>query len=237
MTATQQTLILARSAIVDDRHQSVTGIYKAAQAERIMTTATIYTTATQAMPQAGERLVVARFKGPARTAAICVPDTAWNNVTSNAPAQYREILTAVLDNAAKTILNRHLNSFSMWPVDIDIAYYCETALLEEALGSNNEWLSKEQIEAAWHDSATRKAWITSSNYASNAAYRKAVAHYESLITKLAGKTSAYQPSDLDLILAKIKPEDLTTELGSFVVRRIDALRNKPAPAMVDCDLL
>jgi len=219
-------------------HQSDTGNYTLrGYRKTIMATTTIYTTTSQALPQACERVIIARFKAPARTAAICIPDTAWANVTTNAPAQYREILLAVLDNAAKTILNRHLNSFSCWPVDIDTAYYCEQALLEEATGSNSEWLSKEQIEAAWQESATRKAWITSSNYASNAAFRKAVAHYESLITKLAGKTSAYQPSDLDLILAKIKPEDLTTELGGFVVRRIEALRNKPAPAEVDCDLL
>lgn len=200
--------------------------------------ANIYTTTASALPAANERLVIARFKQPARVAAICVPDTAWRNLeTSNVPEEYRAILGAVLDNAAKRILSVHLSAFSLWPSTIDKAYFAPAALLDEATGANSEWMSKEEIESAWRESATRKAWVTSANYSANQAFRKAVAHYEALICKLAGKTSAYSPTDLDLILAKIKDTDLSTELGAFIVRRVDALKNKPAPVEVDCDLL
>lgn len=200
--------------------------------------ATIYTTTTASVPAANERAIVSRFKNPARTAMIILPDTAWQQLTiDGVPTAYRAILEAVLDNAAKTILSKHLNSYTVWPGELDSGYFAPAALLDEATGANSEWMTKDEIETAWRASETRKAWVTSPNYQANQAFRKAVAHYETLILKLAGKTSAYTPNDLDLILAKMKEGDLTTELGSFVVRRIEALRNKPAPAEVDCDLL
>lgn len=200
--------------------------------------ATIYTSATACIPTLGERLIVSRFKNPARTAALAIPDTAWRDLEREAiSTAYRSILEAVLDNAAKTILSKHLNSYTVWPTELDSGYFAPSALLDEATGANSEWMTKDEIEQAWRASETRKAWVTSPNYQANQAFRKAVAHYEALILKLAGKTSAYTPNDLDLILAKMKESDLTTELGFFVVRRVDALKNKPAPAEVDCDLL
>jgi hypothetical protein len=189
-----------------------------------------------AIPEAGERTVTARFKNPTRMASIAVPDTAWHAVTL-APVQYREVLIAVLDNAAKRILSKQLAAFSVWPSTIDSGYFCEAALLEEASGANSEWMGKDELETAWRDSETRKAWVSSPNYAGNIAFRKAVAHYETLILKLAGKSSQYTPADMDLILAKLKDSDVGTELGAFVVRRIEALRNKPTPVGIDCDLL
>jgi hypothetical protein len=204
-----------------------------------MATTTVYTTPTNCKASEGYRVITARFKNPARSATIAIPATPWSNLeAAEVPTQYRAILEAVLDSAAKTILSKHLSAFSLWPSEIDTAFYCEAALIEEATGANSDWLNKEELDAAWRASATRKAWVTSPNYQANAAFRKAVAHYESLILKLAGKTSQYQPSDLDLILAKLKDEDLTTELGSFVVRRIDGIKNRPVVSNeVNLDLL
>lgn len=217
-------------------YRDLAGILGAPTGDTIMTT-TIYTTAGQCIPAEGHRLVIARFKNPARMAAIAIDAGPWDRVAANAPENYREILLAVLDNSAKNILNRHLTSFSLWPSTIDAAYFCEAALIEDATGANSEWMSKDELETAWRASATRKAWVANPNYASNKDFRTAVAHYETLITKLAGKTTQYTPEQLDLMLAKMREEDLSSELGSFVVRRVEALRNKPAPASVNCDLL
>jgi hypothetical protein len=61
--------------------------------------------------------------------------------------------------------------------------------------------------------------------------------FKELIIKLAGKTSAYSPSELDSMLVKLHPADHNTEFGSFVLRRIQALQNKPARDEIDLDCL
>jgi hypothetical protein len=197
---------------------------------------TVHTTTTAPMPNMGERLITQRFKQPARVAHICVPATPWVNVTANAAPQYREVLLAVLDAAAKTALNKALNSFSQWPSTLPAAYWTETALLDSVTASSSEWMSKDEIEAAWRASVTRRLWVTRPDYTVNQAFRKAVAHFEALILKLAGKSSTYTSGDLDLMLAKLNEADLGTELGSFICRRVEAMKNKPVTE-IECDLL
>lgn len=191
-----------------------------------MTTITIHTAPTSATATATERVITARFKNPARSATIVIHATAWNDL-SNVPEQYRPILDAVLENAAKSILSKHLSAYSIWPSTLDAGYFSPSALMDEATSSNNQWLSKEELDAAWRDSVTRKAWVTRSDYTTSAPFRKAVARYEELILKLAGKTSQFTPDELDLIIAKLSPNDHATELGSFVLRRVDAIQNRP----------
>ena len=190
-------------------------------------TITISTTpAAAGTPAAGQRLVTASFKNPARSATIIIPSTVWDDLVT-CPEQYRAILDAVLEKAVKSILSKHLNAFSLWPSTIDAGYFAPAAILDEATNANNQWLSKEELESAWKTSATREQWVTRDDYKTSPAFRKAVAHYEEQVLKLSGKTSQFDPTDLDLILAKMKPEDLTTEFGAFVVRRVEAIRNRP----------
>lgn len=173
------------------------------------------------------RVITARFKNPARSATIAIPDVAWTDLET-VPEQYRAILDAVLETAARNILSKHLNAFSLWPSELDSGYFSPSALLDEASNANNSWLSKEELESAWKTSATRQQWITREDYKTSAPLRKAVARYEELILKLSGKTSQFEPGDLDLIVAKLKDEDLSTEMGPFVIRRVEAIRNRPA---------
>lgn len=205
---------------------------------------TTQATATQeAMEQASSgqatRSITARFKNPARAAHLNIPAGAWANLAAaQVPDSYRPILDAVLESAAKAVISRHLSQVTYWPSTLDASLFGEASLLDEATGANSDWMTKEEIEAAWRESATRKAWVTSPNYSANQAFRKAVAHYENLVSRLAGKTSQYTPTDLDLILAKLRAEDITTELGSFIVRRVDAIKNRPQRSeAVNTDLL
>lgn len=191
-----------------------------------MTTIIIHTAPTGATATPTERIITARFKNPARSATIVLPTTVWDDL-SNVPEQYRAILDAVLENAAKSILSKHLNAYSLWPASLDAGYFAPAAIVDEATNANNTWLTKEELDAAWRDSATRKQWVTRADYATSAPFRKAVAKYEELILKLSGKTSQFSPDDLDLIIAKLNPTDHTTELGSFVLRRVDAIQNRP----------
>ena len=61
--------------------------------------------------------------------------------------------------------------------------------------------------------------------------------FEELVLKMAAKNAAYQPEELDKILAKLHDDDLNGEFGLFVVRRIEQIRNKPAAATIDLDVL
>lgn len=188
-------------------------------------------------PAANERLIIVRFKNPARAAAIAIPAEPWERMKREVPVAYAGLLDAVLEKAAKDILAVTLSSFTAWPSEIDAMRFTFDALMEQASGSNSGWLSKEELASAWRASATRKAFYGDARYGLNPAYRKAVAKFEELILKMAAKNASYKEEELDKLLAKIADEDLTGEFGTFIVRRIEQIRNKPMTAEVDLDLL
>ena len=188
-------------------------------------------------PSASERLIIVRFKNPARAAAIAIPALPWERMKNEVPVAYASLLDAVLEKAAKDILSATLSSFTTWPSEIDAMRFTFDALMEQAAGSNSGWLSKEELANAWKASATRKAFYGDARFGSNPAYRKAVAKFEELILKMAAKNASYKEEELDKILAKLSDEDLTGEFGTFIVRRIEQIRNKPMTAEVDLDLL
>ena len=202
-----------------------------------MTAITISRNPESVTPAANERLIIVRFKNPARAAAIAIPAEPWERMKREVPLAYASLLDAVLEKAAKDILSATLASFTTWPSEIDAMRFTFDALMEQAAGSNSGWLSKEELANAWKASATRKAFYGDARFGSNPAYRKAVAKFEELILKMAAKNAAYKEEELDKILAKLADEDLTGEFGTFIVRRIEQIRNKPMTAEVDLDLL
>ena len=202
-----------------------------------MPTITISRNPENVTPSANERLIIVRFKNPARAAAIAIPADPWRTMRAEVPDAYAGLLDAVLEKAAKDILAATLSSFTTWPTEIGADRFTLDALMEQASGSNTGWLSKEELTAAWKASATRKAFYGDARFSSNPAYRKAVGKFEELILKMAAKNAAYREEELDKMLAKIHDEDLTSEFGTFIVRRIEQIRNKPMNAEVDLDLL
>jgi hypothetical protein len=186
----------------------------------------------------GAKLIIQHYRSPSRSAAVWVQGDAWAELeASETPASYKPLLSAVLETAAKSILKKRLESMTVWPTTIDTSIFSAEAILSEASGANTDWLSKEELTQAWEQSATRKAFITNPAYATNKAYRGAVAAFADLVLKLAGKTSSYQEAELDKIMVKLAEADHDTEFGSFVLRRCEALRNKPQKAAIDLDLL
>lgn len=186
-----------------------------------------------------ERTIVQRWKAPARAVAINISNAPWANLeTDGVPEQYRAILAAVLEGAAKSILKRTVESYNVIPATISPALFTSEALIDEATTGASEWMSKEELTEAWNQSATRKALILDNpKYKESAAYRRAANAYAELVLKLAGKTSAYEPEDLDWLLAKFNEADLNTELGAFMVRRIEMLQRKPQRPTIDRDAL
>ena len=202
-----------------------------------MTAITISRNPENVTPSAGERLIIVRFKNPARSAAIAIPSEPWHTMRAEVPEAYAGLLDAVLEKAAKDILAATLSSFTTWPTDIGADRFTLDSLMEQASGSNTGWLSKDELAAAWKASATRKALYGDARFSSNPAYRKAVAKFEELVLKMAAKNAAYREEELDKILAKLDDDDLSSEFGTFIVRRIEQIRNKPMAAEVDLGLL
>jgi hypothetical protein len=207
--------------------------------------ATVHTTPEQAKfsRAAGEvaqsaKLITQHYRSPSRSALVWIPGDAWQELdNSTTPANYKPLLSAVLETAAKSILKRRLENMSVWPTTIDTSIFSADAIMAEASGANTEWLTKEELTQAWEASATRAAFINNPNYQANKAYRGAVAAFAELVIKLAGKTSSYQEAELDKITVKLAEADHETEFGSFVLRRCEALRNKPQKQTIDLDLL
>ena len=202
-----------------------------------MTAITIHRNPENVTPATNERIIIVRFKNPARSAAIAIPSEPWSTMRAEVPDAYAGLLDAVLEKAAKDILAATLSSFTTWPSDIGADRFTLDALMEQASGSNTGWLSKDELAAAWKASATRKAFYGDARFSSNPAYRKAVGKFEELVLKMAAKNAAYREEELDKILAKLDDDDLSSEFGSFIVRRIEQIRNKPMAAEVDLDLL
>ena len=188
-------------------------------------------------PSTGERLIIVRFKNPARAAAIAIPSDPWERMMREVPMAYAGLLDAVLEKAAKDLLATTLSSFTTWPSEIDALRFTFDALMDQASGSNTGWLNKDELAAAWKASATRRTFYGDPRFGSNSAYRKAVGKFEELILKMAAKNAAYREEELDKILAKLADDDLSSEFGTFIVRRVEQIRNKPMNAEVDLDLL
>ena len=191
---------------------------------------------------ASRRLIEVSFRSPARYAACMIPNDAWNALSSAVSGNptYLTLLSAVLEKAAKSILAARLENMSVFPSEIDDSIFSADAILSEAAGNNTEWMSKEELTAAWERSATRAKLVggeRASRYAGDANYRKAVNAYADMVLKLAGKTTVYKPSECDQILAKMEGSDLDTEMGAFIVRRLEQIRNKPARSEIDLDCL
>lgn len=227
------------TAIIDLAAADAVEALNAATTEQETVTVYSDTSAAAKVATDGEMTIVQRWKNPARAIAVNIPSTPWENVAHNVSAAYAPLLAAVLENAAKRILKRHIEAYNVTPSTLKASVFNETALLDEATNGASEWLSKEELTSAWEASTTRQRLIVNNpKYRASAEYRRAANYYAELILKLAGKTSAYKIEDLDWMLAKMADEDLNTEFGGFVTRRVEALRNKPqAATTIDRDIL
>lgn len=191
---------------------------------------------------AEQKTIVCRFRNPSRVIAVNIPATAWTALNSAVTdATYNAILSGVLTSAAQSIISRYyMNTFDAHRItvsSIPAALLTTDEIMSEAAGNNSDWLTKEELTEAWKSSATRAAIYSADKYTSNPAYRKAYTAFEEMILKLAGKTSAYTPDQLDVILAKVADADLSTPFGAFIVKRVEALKNKPTQSAVDFDAL
>lgn len=179
-----------------------------------------------------DRTIVIRGRQPSWVAAINLPSSHWPDL-STVPAHFKPLIEAVIETSAKAILTRLIGSMAIKPTTINLAPFTPDNLISEATAVNSEYLSKDQLTALWETSQTRKDLISDPRYTTNSAYRGAVSYFADLVIKLSGRTSRFTPEELDKILARLNTDDLDTELGSFVVRRIEQLKAKPVQEKAD----
>lgn len=183
-----------------------------------------------------EKTIICRFRNPAREIALNVNSNIWDGI-ANIPQPYKELLSGVIYSAAKSIVSRfYLNVYDNSKTTVSSIpsnLLSIDNILDEAQGNNSEWLTKDELTEAWKGSNTRNKIYNAQRYATDRAYQKAYTRFEEMILKLAGKTSSYKPEDLDVILAKLDDGDLQTTFGAFIVKRIEALKNKPQSAEID----
>lgn len=199
----------------------------------------IFTSADQATLCAtgAQRTIVQRFRNPSRVFAVNISDDAWQRI-NHLDNTYRPLVDAVLYSAAQSILKRYIdNANGITPSTIPANLLSNDAILEEAAGNNSEWMTKEELTEAWRSSATRASIYNAHRYASDKPYQRAYTRFEENILKLAGKTTILQEKEHDAILAKLADSDLNTQFGQFVVRRIEAMKNRKAPTEIDFDVL
>lgn len=183
------------------------------------------------------RTIVVRWKSPARMIACTIPNAAFSAMRSEVPAQYVPLIEATLEDTAKGIIKRFVESHSVPPSSIPDGAFSSAALIEAATISHTDWLTKEELQQLWSASATRAKLVSDPRYAGSKEYRTAVNYFSELVIKFAGKTSQFKPVELDKVLAKLEDADLSSELGAFIVRRVEALKNKPAASEIDLDLI
>lgn len=183
------------------------------------------------------RTIVVRWKSPARMVAVTIPNDAFTAMRNEVPANYVPLIEATLEDTAKGIIKRFIESHSVTPSSIPDGAFTSAALIEAATISHTDWLTKEELQQLWSASSTRNKLVTDPRYASSKEYRTAVNYFAELVVKFAGKTSQFKPIELDKVLAKLEADDLQSELGAFIIRRVEALKNKPAASEVDLDLI
>jgi hypothetical protein len=183
------------------------------------------------------KTIFARINNPTRKFWVQINPSAWNEI-QNAPEQYRAVIEAALDNAAKMILTDYVKAYTVSPSELPAHIFSAENILDRAGDNDSSWLSKEELESAWKESDTRKRIIENNKYKDNVEYRKVANLYAEYILKLSGKRADIPRDKLDWILAKIEDTDLESEFGLFVSRRISQLKTKKETNKeIDLDLI
>ena len=201
--------------------------------------ANIYTSsdAANAAATTNERVIVVRWKSPVRVVAVTIPNDAFIQSSNECPQAYEALIHAVLEDSAKSIIRRHCESGTFTATSIPNAAFSAAALIENATTTHTDWLSKEELQELWAKSATRARLLNDARYATSTEYRRAVNYFSETVLKFSGKTSQFKERELDTVLAKLDETDLISEMGTFIIRRVEAIKNKPAVAAIDLDLL
>ena len=105
-----------------------------------------------------KKTISVKFNNPVRKYWVQIEPAQWTGLES-VPEQFRPIVDIALDNAAKAIFANYLKAFSTIPSTMPDHILAESEILDAASNDSSSWLSKDELEASWKASATRKRII------------------------------------------------------------------------------
>ena len=173
-----------------------------------------------------ETTIVIRGRNPSWVAAVNIPRSSLPD-TSTVPAEYRPLIDAVLLKATEGLFRALYGTGDLKPASIALAPFTPDNIVAAATATNSDSLTRDELMALWEQSATRRVLVTNPNYQQNPAYRKAVSYFVEMVGKLAARSNNLTPVELDKILARLEASDLDTEMGQFIVRRVEQLKARP----------
>ena len=173
-------------------------------------------------------LIIAELRAEKRHYGVVLPATAMPD-TSDVPANYRPIVDAALQLAAKGLLASYLGDKSKTREFIPREALSSDRILnaasEKAMSAG---MTPERLLSLWK--ATSKALTVQRKLATQTgpalkAYQVTVSRHEERIKTLASKVSkSLSDSDLDKLLTNMDDDDYSTPYGFYVVAKIEALR-------------
>lgn len=146
---------------------------------------------------------------------------------------FRALVESALMATAESVLKDYCtaqpNNFEVLTTEFD-----RPQLIERFIsGANSGWMTADELEAAFKASATWARISSREEFKTNRTYQAAAERYKDAILKLSGKATRYEDEKIDAIISKLAEDDLESELGAFVLRRLDAMKKKNAEATVE----
>ena len=186
----------------------------------------------------GERLVTASWKQTSaqtrKERAVIIPMASL--LAPEVPEAFRPLVEACLLSSAeqtlKDYVNANENSF-----EILASCFDQAQLVESFLSSGDSWMSREAFELAFTTSATWKRITGNPNFASNKTYQTIAGQYKEALLKLSAKTSYFPAETREKLLAKLEADDLNSEFGGFVLRRMQQMAKKDQAEVISFDSL
>jgi hypothetical protein len=174
---------------------------------------------TSKNPEAFERAVLVPFE--------CVAVT-----SEEVPEQFLPLVRSALNAAAVSVLVAEIEERGNMCNEIPVASFNRPRLIEAFLGADT-WLSKEELEKQFGETATWNRIKSRPEFATNKQYMARVAAFKADVLKLSAKNGSWKLDDLDRILATIDPTDFETEAGAFIARRCADIKAKLEADKVD----
>lgn len=149
--------------------------------------------------------------------------------------EFRPLVESALMESARNVLAAYCLESTI-ATEVKPELFSRVALTEAFLSRNDQWLTSEQCEAMFLESATWKKFAARADFATPVIFKQAT-QYKELIIKCAAKTAHYPAATRDAILAKMEEADMETDLGAFVAKRFAQMAKKDVVELLDLGAL